>query len=102
MRKLNTSDLNLSINSESNVVTNWILGTVLESSEAFAIDEDLNGIFFVDNGQIESDVLLEWESTFTFLGVPESITVRVTDDLEEKHGEFKMIIMWGTRRGRGT
>lgn len=81
MGELDSSHFDLSIDSEPDVVANWILSPVLESAEAFPIDEDLDGEVLVDNGQIESDVLLERELALPFLRIPESIAMRVADDL---------------------
>ena len=82
MREFNSSNFDLSVDSESDVVADRVLSTMLEGSEAFAVDEDLDRELLVDDGQIESNVFLEWRGSFTLFIVPESIAVGVANDLK--------------------
>lgn len=72
-RRLVVDDLDsgdLDVTSDLETVDVMRLGTVSVGGEAFAIDEDLESVFFVADLKVESDGLFERELSFTLLISP--------------------------------
>ncbi|GMR42459.1 hypothetical protein PMAYCL1PPCAC_12656, partial [Pristionchus mayeri] len=77
LREFDAEDIDLSLYPHSNVILSGILRAMSPGSDLFSVYDELDGEWFIDNGEVESTVLLEWEWPLSLLLSPHFVLARI-------------------------